>query len=84
MLWGLLVFHIMVKRGGIVMSAHNNPEDKSDAKPILMSFKKDQSKQDALDMARAEGEGFNEPAQLESINEAEAKQRGYQTQNKKM
>lgn len=56
------------------MSAHKNPENKSDSKlsPVSTPNKKD--RQDALDMARAEGEGFNKPAQLESLEEAEARE----------
>ena len=57
------------------MSTHNNTENKGDPKLLPAIIQKKQESQDIQDMARAEGEGFNEPAQLESIDEADARDR---------
>ena len=50
------------------MSTHNNTENKGDPKLLPAIIQKKQESQDIQDMARAEGEGFNEAAQLEIID----------------
>jgi hypothetical protein len=59
---------------------NSKPENKAKPKLLPVIIEK---KQDRLDMTRAEDEGFNQPAQKESIEEAKLREDALKQSSKK-